>query len=211
LNAGELRSLMGLFSVQSLQEVSDALAEGNSQRMLDIVQELERNGRSLQHFCRELARYFRNLLVARICGSETKLIAASAAEQARMRETAAKFSEEDLTRYLHLSLELFKTYRLRCSRGSIWKSGCCALSMPESSSQSSRLWLLSKAAKLPSVRRRLRNRPGSREAGPLRSPWTRPERHRQRRLQLQRQLRSRSHRRQQLQPPCASRRKRPEI
>ena len=26
--------------------------------------ELERNGRNLQHFCRELARYFRNLLVA---------------------------------------------------------------------------------------------------------------------------------------------------
>lgn len=108
LNASELRSLMGLFSVQSLQEVSEALAEGSSQRMLDIVQELERNGRSLQHFCRELARYFRNLLVARICGNETKLIAASAAEQSRMRDTAANFSEEDLTRYLQLSLELFK-------------------------------------------------------------------------------------------------------
>src|SRR3954447_9023541 len=50
LDATELRSLMGLFSIQSLQEVSDALADGNSQRMLDIVQELERNGRSLQHF-----------------------------------------------------------------------------------------------------------------------------------------------------------------
>lgn len=108
LNAGELRSLMGLFSVQSLQEVSTALVDGNSQRMLDIVQELEKNGRSLQHFCRELSRYFRNLLVARVCGAETKLIAASAAEQARMRETAAQFSEEDLTRYLNLSLELFK-------------------------------------------------------------------------------------------------------
>jgi DNA polymerase-3 subunit gamma/tau len=108
LNATELRSLMGLFSVQSLQEVADALQEGNSQRMLEIVQELERNGRSLHHFCRELARYFRNLLVARISGAETKLIGASAAEQTRMRETAQRFSEEDLTRYLQLSLELFK-------------------------------------------------------------------------------------------------------
>src|SRR3954454_16829974 len=81
LNAGELRSLMGLFSVHSLQEVADALLQSNPQRMLEIVQELERNGRSLQHFCRELSRYFRNLLVSRISGSETKLIAASAAEQ----------------------------------------------------------------------------------------------------------------------------------
>ena len=99
---------MGLFSVQSLQEVADALLQSNPQRMLEIVQELERNGRSLQHFCRELSRYFRNLLVSRISGAETKLIAASAAEQARMRETAGRFSEEDLTRYLQLSLELFK-------------------------------------------------------------------------------------------------------
>jgi DNA polymerase III subunit gamma/tau len=108
LNATELRSLMGLFSVQSLQEVTDALLESNSQRMLEIVQELERNGRSLHHFCRELARYFRNLLVARISGAETKLIGASAVEQSRMRETAQHFSEEDLTRYLQLTLELFK-------------------------------------------------------------------------------------------------------
>src|SRR4029079_18336542 len=92
----------------SLQEVADALLQSNPQRMLEIVQELERNGRSLQHFCRELSRYFRNLLVSRISGSETKLIAASAAEQVKMRDTAQQFSEEDLTRYLQLSLELFK-------------------------------------------------------------------------------------------------------
>ena len=36
--------------------------------MLEMVAELERNGRSLQHFARELARYFRNLLVAKIAG-----------------------------------------------------------------------------------------------------------------------------------------------
>ena len=55
LDATELRSLMGLFSMQSLQEVTNALFEANSQRMLEIVQELERNGRGLHHFCRELA------------------------------------------------------------------------------------------------------------------------------------------------------------
>ncbi|HYI92931.1 MAG TPA: DNA polymerase III subunit gamma/tau [Bryobacteraceae bacterium] len=108
LDPVELRSLMGLFSVDSLGEVSSALLDGDSQRMLEIVQELERNGRSLHHFCRELSRYFRNLLVARISSGETKLIGASGAEQERLRETASRFSEEDLTRYLHLSLELFK-------------------------------------------------------------------------------------------------------
>ena len=76
--------------------------------MLQIVQELESNGRHLQHFCRELARYFRNLLVAKVAGSVSRLIAASDAEQTKMIGIAAKFSEEDLTRYLHITLELYR-------------------------------------------------------------------------------------------------------
>jgi DNA polymerase-3 subunit gamma/tau len=70
--------------------------------------ELERNGRSLQHFCRELARYFRNLLVAKVAGANTRLIAASEREQERLAEVARGFSEDDLTRYLQITLDLFK-------------------------------------------------------------------------------------------------------
>jgi len=76
--------------------------------MLALVDELERNGHNLQHFSRELARYFRNVLVAKIAGSDTRLIAASADERARLTQIAAAFSEEDLTRYLQLSLDLFR-------------------------------------------------------------------------------------------------------
>src|SRR5689334_5247092 len=108
LNAGEVRALLGAFSLESLEQVSEALAAGDSRRMLDVVDELERNGHNLQHFARELARYFRNLLVARISGADTRLIAASPAQRQQMAEIASKFSEEDLTRYLALSLDLFK-------------------------------------------------------------------------------------------------------
>ena len=45
--------------------------------MLEVVDELERNGHNPQHFSRELSRYFRNLLVARIAGADTRLVAAS--------------------------------------------------------------------------------------------------------------------------------------
>ena len=62
----------------------------------------------MQHFARELARYWRNLLVAKISGQATRLIAAS--DQNRSTpETAAAFSEEDLTRYLHLTLDFYKS------------------------------------------------------------------------------------------------------
>jgi DNA polymerase-3 subunit gamma/tau len=108
LQASEVRALLGAFSLDALGHVSQALVDGAAARMLEVVNELERNGQNLQHFSRELARYFRNLLVAKIAGGETRLIAASAGERQRLAEMAAQFSEEDLTRYLQLSLDLFR-------------------------------------------------------------------------------------------------------
>src|SRR5262249_8600607 len=111
LTAPEVRALLGAFALESLEKVTQALAAGDSRAMLEIVDELERNGPNLQHFSRELSRYFRNLVVARIAGGgndASRLIAASAAQREKLASIAAGFSEEDLTRYLQLSLELFK-------------------------------------------------------------------------------------------------------
>jgi DNA polymerase-3 subunit gamma/tau len=108
LTAEEVRHLLGTFGVELLEHVTDALTASDPARMLEIVDELERNGHNLLHFARELARYFRNLLVARIAGPETRLIASSPAHRERLAAIASGFSEEDLTRYLQLSLDLFK-------------------------------------------------------------------------------------------------------
>ena len=108
ITEAEVRELLGVFSLDAMGEVTGALGNSDSRRMLQIVQELESNGRHLQHFCRELARYFRNLLVAKVAGSVSRLIAASDAEQTKMIGIAARFSEEDLTRYLHITLELYR-------------------------------------------------------------------------------------------------------
>jgi DNA polymerase-3 subunit gamma/tau len=97
-----------MFSLDSLGAVAKALAAGDSKAMLDVVADLEANGRSLQHFARELARYFRNLLVVKISRGVTKLVAATAPEQEKLGGVAAQFSEEDLTRYLRLTLDLFR-------------------------------------------------------------------------------------------------------
>ena len=108
LHAAEVRALLGAFSLESLEKVTLALAAGDSRSMLEVVDELERNGHNLQHFSRELSRYFRNLLVTRVAGADTRLVAASAAQRERLAAIAGTFSEEDLTRYLQLSLDLFR-------------------------------------------------------------------------------------------------------
>jgi len=106
LRAEEVRALLGGFSLETLYKVTQALQESSPSAMLAIVDDLERNGHNLQHFARELARYFRNLLVAKV--ADPRLIAASAEERERLRQISSAFSEEDLTRYLQLSLDLFK-------------------------------------------------------------------------------------------------------
>jgi DNA polymerase-3 subunit gamma/tau len=108
LKAEDVRALLGSFSLETLGAVTEALAAGDSARMLAIVDELVRNGHHLQHFVRELARYFRNLLVSKIAGDNRRLIPGSEQERARLADVAAQFSEQDLTRYLQLTLDLFR-------------------------------------------------------------------------------------------------------
>ncbi len=108
LKAAEIRALLGAFSLDTLDQVTQALGESSSARMIEITDTLVRNGHHLQHFVRELARYFRNLLVTKIAGGNPRLVAASREERKRLAEIAAAFSEQDLTRYLQLTLDLFR-------------------------------------------------------------------------------------------------------
>ena len=108
LNAAEVRALLGAFSLESLEKVTQALAAGDSRSMLEVVDELERNGQNLQHFSRELSRYFRNLLVTRWRAPIPAWWPPARRSARNWRPSPARFSEEDLTRYLQLSLDLFR-------------------------------------------------------------------------------------------------------
>jgi DNA polymerase-3 subunit gamma/tau len=108
LEAVQVRALLGAFSLDAMAQVSTALSTQDGGAALALVDELERNGGSAQHFSRELSRYVRNLLVTKISGPESRLVTASPSERAEMARIAAAFSEEDLTRYLQLALDLFR-------------------------------------------------------------------------------------------------------
>jgi DNA polymerase-3 subunit gamma/tau len=107
LNAEQVRLLMGAYSLETLGRVTEALETENGQTMLEIVDELERTGQNLQHFCREVGNYFRNLLVAKVAAGNPRLIAAAKSDVERLTQIAERFSERDLTRYLNIMLEVF--------------------------------------------------------------------------------------------------------
>jgi len=101
----EVRELLGVVPEDTLDELVSAIAEGSASRALGLVHTFQKEGRNLQHFCREAIRHMRNLLIARVCGADSDLIAATPDQRPALAKAAARFSEEDLTRFFQILLQ----------------------------------------------------------------------------------------------------------
>ena len=101
----EVRELLGVVPEDALEELIQAIAEGSADRALGLVHTFQKEGRNLQHFCREAIRHMRNLLIARTCGAESDLIAATPDQRPALAKAASLFSEEDLTRFFQILLQ----------------------------------------------------------------------------------------------------------
>jgi DNA polymerase III subunit gamma/tau len=101
----EVRGLLGVVPDDALEELVDAVSEGSADRALGLVHTFQKEGRNLQHFCREAIRHMRNLLIARTCGADSDLIAATPDQRPALAKAAALFSEEDLTRFFQILLQ----------------------------------------------------------------------------------------------------------
>jgi DNA polymerase-3 subunit gamma/tau len=101
----EVRELLGVVPDDALEELVGAIASGSADRALGLVHTFQKEGRNLQHFCREAIRHVRNLLIARVCGADSDLIAATPDQRPGLAKAAAQFSEEDLTRFFQILLQ----------------------------------------------------------------------------------------------------------
>ena len=109
----QVHELLGIVPEEELGELIAAIEAGSAERALALVHRFQTEGRNLQHFCREAIRHVRNLLVARVCGADSDLIAATAEQRPRLAAAAAKFTEEDLTRFFQILLETDDDLRRR--------------------------------------------------------------------------------------------------
>jgi DNA polymerase-3 subunit gamma/tau len=100
----QVRELLGVVPGEILDELTGAIEERSAERVLALVHRLLAEGQNLQHFCREAIGHFRNLLVARVCGADSELIAAPADERPRLKKASEFFTEEDLTRFFQILL-----------------------------------------------------------------------------------------------------------
>jgi DNA polymerase III subunit gamma/tau len=100
-----VRELLGVVPDDALHELVQAIAEQSAERALELVHTFQKEGRNLQHFCREAIRHMRNLLIARVCGADSDLLAATPDQRPGLAKAAELFSEEDLTRFFQILLQ----------------------------------------------------------------------------------------------------------
>src|SRR5262249_38717195 len=102
--AEQVRGLIGTVSSEILEQVMNAVAANASDEMMRITDRLMTEGQSPAHFARQLVRFLRNAVMAKVAGPESQLLQISTDERARVNRVAAHFSEEELTRFLQIML-----------------------------------------------------------------------------------------------------------
>ena len=104
LTAEAVRQLVGTAPSGVLEEVMRAVSQGSSETVLRLVDKLLADGQNPTHFARQMVRFLRNAVVAKVAGGESPLLQISSDERKRVASVAELFSEEDLTRHLQIML-----------------------------------------------------------------------------------------------------------
>jgi len=104
LSADSVRGLVGTVGSEIFENVMDAVARNSSEDVLRTIDRLLVEGHSAQHFARQMVRFLRNALVAKVAGGDSPLLQVSSDERARVARVADRFREEDLTRFLQIML-----------------------------------------------------------------------------------------------------------
>jgi DNA polymerase III subunit gamma/tau len=104
LSGDVVRGLVGTVSSDVLEDVMDAVARNSSADVLRAIDRLLVEGQSAQHFARQMLRFLRNIMVAKVAGSDSPVLQISSDERARVARVAERFSEEDLARFMQIML-----------------------------------------------------------------------------------------------------------
>jgi DNA polymerase-3 subunit gamma/tau len=104
LEGETVRQLIGAVPSDTLEQIMGAVQRNSSQEVLRLADNLIREGQNPTHFTRQLVRFLRNALVAKVAGSASPLLQISSDERARAGRVADLFSEEDLARFFQILL-----------------------------------------------------------------------------------------------------------
>jgi DNA polymerase-3 subunit gamma/tau len=113
LSAAQIRELMGAVPNAVFERLLEAVAAGQSAELMEQLNLLVNAGHSPSSLARQMVRYLRNTLMAKLGGEQTELLQISGDERARAVRTALLFTEEELTRNLQIVLRTFDDLNYR--------------------------------------------------------------------------------------------------
>jgi DNA polymerase-3 subunit gamma/tau len=113
LDGSEIRELMGTVPDAVFERILEAIGEGQSAAVMEELNRLLNAGNNPSQMARQLVRYLRNCLMAKLGGENTELLQISGDERARAMRSATLFGEEDLTRFLQVMLRTFDELNYR--------------------------------------------------------------------------------------------------
>lgn len=106
--SGELvRGLVGNVGSEVFEDLMGTVLRGSSEEALRMLDRLMTEGHNPAHFARQLVRFLRNTVVAKVAGDDSSLLQISSDERARVGRVASQFSEEELARFLQIMLRTF--------------------------------------------------------------------------------------------------------
>ena len=113
LSGMQIRELMGSVPNAVFERLLEAVAAGQSAELMEQLNLLVNAGHSPSSLARQMVRYLRNTLMAKLGGEQTELLQISGDERARACRTALLFTEEELTRNLQIVLRTFDDLNYR--------------------------------------------------------------------------------------------------
>ena len=113
LSAEQIRELMGSVPGTVFEKLLEAVAAAESAPLMEQLNVLLNAGHSPLSLARQMVRYLRNTLMAKLGGEHTELLEISADERGRAARTALLFTEEELTRNLQIVLRTFDDLNYR--------------------------------------------------------------------------------------------------
>jgi DNA polymerase III subunit gamma/tau len=113
LSGAQIRELMGSVPNAVFERLLEAVAAGQSAELMEQLNLLVNAGHSPSSLARQMVRYLRNALMAKLGGEQTELLQISGDERARATRTALLFTEEELTRNLQIVLRTFDDLNYR--------------------------------------------------------------------------------------------------
>lgn len=100
IEKADVEMALGVAGADLLTRIINGIAENKAVEALAVVDDLVMRGHDLRNFCRDMLAHFRDLLIAKVSGSD-ELLESAVCERGELNRQAALFSESDLVRFFH--------------------------------------------------------------------------------------------------------------